>query len=464
MGEENKPAEETPRPKKKHKVLKIVLSVLLVIILIPCIFLAAVSIYHHTYKVNSGPETIENSTGLIQASGRSLYDKDGKKIRLRGVNVGNALVNEGWLSFWCDGNYSADSSGEITYPDFNQEQLLAGLKANPNLDALKIEEILAYYRSKWFSADDFVTVKDTLKMNVLRLPVYWRDFLNDDLSRKTSAEAFLYLDWFLTNCKLNGIYCVLDLHGCPGSQNGYEHSGLQTEGASFWSHENYISAVVDLWSFISEHYTNTAPDLGAYIASYDLINEPTSTAGGKTDKIVWDVYDRIYKAIRSVGDKHVITMEGSWDFSVLPNPDTYSWTNIQYSYHWYNWYHDKLPYNLYYDYMDMKNMGKDYNVPVNIGEFTYFEDKKAWQEGLKMFDDRNYSWTIWTYKAAVTGWWTTSWGVYTYQMNLEATKGETKINVRKATYEELKAAIDKCTTDQCATGTCYDMIQQEMAS
>ncbi|MCI1734274.1 MAG: glycoside hydrolase family 5 protein [Bacilli bacterium] len=450
------------QPKKKHKVLKIVLIVIVVILMIPALFLATVSIYHHTYSVNKGPETITNDTGLIQAEGRSLYDKDGNRIQLKGVNAGNTLVNEGWLGFWCDG-YKTDSNGTVSYPDFNQEQLLAGLKANPNLSESQGKELLEDYHYSWFSKSDFAIVHDTLKMNTIRLPFYWRDILNDDYSVKSEGEAFMYLDWFIGNAKANNLYVVLDLHGCPHSQNGYEHSGLQSEGAAFWNNTDAVNAVIRLWTTIATRYTATLPELGKAIASYDLINEPTSTYGGSTDKTVWAVYDKIYEAIRATGDRHVITMEGAWDFTALPNPDDYSWANIQYEYHWYNWYTDKLPYLLYYDYMDMKNMGRDYNVPVYIGEFTYFEDKAAWKAGMNLFDNRNYSWTIWNYKAIATGDWTTSWGVYTLKLGLSDKESDhkTKVDVSSATYDELKAAIANCITANCVTGTTYEMINYE---
>jgi hypothetical protein len=115
--------------------------------------------------------------------------------------------------------------------------------------------------------------------------------------------------------------------------------------------------------------------------------------------------------------------------------------------------------------MDMKNMGRDYDVPVYIGEFTYFEDKDAWKGGLSLFDSRNYSWTIWNYKAVATGDWTTSWGVYTLKLGLSDKESDhkTKVDVSKATYTELSAMIASTATANCVTGTTYDIIQAEMA-
>ena len=98
-------------------------------------------------------------------------------------------------------------------------------------------------------------------------------------------------------------------------------------------------------------------------------------------------------------------------------------------------------------------------MPVLIGEFTLFEDRDAWAKELKLFDDRNYSWTIWNYKSTVTGWWTTSWGVYTVQLKAITENEDLKCNISTCTYEEYVATCEKTKTENCATGTLYEVIQ-----
>jgi aryl-phospho-beta-D-glucosidase BglC (GH1 family) len=286
------------------------------------------------------------------------------------------------------------------------------------------------------------------------------NILNEDLTLKAEEEAFAYLDWFVENAAKNELYVVLDLHGAPGSQSGYEHSGAAQRVAGLWDSEENVAATVALWTFVSEHYSNTRPDLGKWIATYDLMNEPTYVYKGVTTRQCWDVFDRIYDAIRANGDKHVITMEGCWDFSNLPDPADYGWENVQYEYHWYNWFTDVLPNDLFYAYQDLSNIGRNYDVPVLIGEFTFFEDRDAWQKGLELFDRRGYSWTIWNYKTTVTGWWTSSWGVYTCQLKFITENDELKCNVATCTYEEFVAACETTRTENCVTATLYEVLQE----
>ena len=77
------------------KILKGIGIAILSIILAAVIFVDCAIVYSQNYTVDNQPEKIENSTGLVQASGKSLYDADGNKIVLRGVNAGQILLQEG---------------------------------------------------------------------------------------------------------------------------------------------------------------------------------------------------------------------------------------------------------------------------------------------------------------------------------------------------------------------------------
>lgn len=432
--------------------------------------LGALYIHSQNYAIPPQAESIENTTGLVQAYGRSLYDAQGKALQLKGINAGQILLQEGWMSPFAlepskneDGSYVKDGDGNLQYPEFSEEEFRAGIKNNPNLNTYDMEELMAIYWNCFFTEEDFRIIKEDLQLNAIRLPFYYLNVLNEDLTLKSEEEAFSYLDWFVSQAAKHGLYVILDLHGAPGSQNGYEHSGAAKRESKLWDNEENIAATVAIWDFISHHYTNTAPELGAWIATYDIMNEPTYGYQGVTNRKCWDVFDRIYDTIRENGDCHVITMEGCWDFSTLPDPAEYGWENVQYEYHWYNWWSNILPYEVLYAYHDTTNIGRDYDVPVLIGEFTLFEDTERWQKQLAMFDARNYSWTIWNYKTTVTGWWTSSWGVYTCQLKCDTATEETKCNIATCTYEEYVAACEKTRTENCATGTLYQVLKDYSA-
>ena len=449
--------------KKWVKALLISLGTLVLVIVLA---VGGVMIWSANYAIPEQADSIANETGLVQASGRSLYDAQGNRLRLRGINAGQILLQEGWMSPFAleplrneDGSYVTDADGNLQYPEFAEEDLRAGLKANPNLKDYDPEELLQYYYDCFFTEEDFRIIQEELGFNTIRLPFYYLNILNEDLTLKAEEDAFGYLDWFISQAAERELYVVLDLHGAPGSQNGYEHSGASERVAGLWTSEENKAATLELWKFVSDHYTRTRPDLGAWIATYDLMNEPTYTFGSGTTRECWDFFDEIYDAIRASGDRHVITMEGCWDFGALPDPAEYGWENVQYEYHWYNWWSDILPYPLFYAYHDLHNIGRDYDVPVLIGEFTLFEDREQWNTELGLFDDRGYNWTIWNYKTTVTGWWTSSWGIYTCQLHLKETP---KCNVAACTYEEFIAACEATRTENCVTATLYEVVRNYM--
>ena len=427
------------------------------------LLIGGILLYSQNYSIPEQASSIENSSGLVQASGRSLYDAQGNRLTLKGINAGQILLQEGWMSPFAleplknqDGSWVTDADGNLQYPEFTEEEFRAGLYANPNLAGYDPEELMGYYYSCFFTEEDFRIIKEELGLNTIRLPFYYLNILNEDLSLKNEDEAFAYLDWFIERAAQSELYVVLDLHGAPGSQNGYEHSGVAQRVAGLWTSQENLNATVALWQFVSHHYSRTRPDLGAWIATYDLLNEPTYEYKSTTTRECWDFFDTLYDTIRANDDQHVITMGACWDFAALPDPAEYGWENVQYAYHWYNWWPDTIPYAFFYAYQDLSNIGRDYDVPVLIGEFTVFENRAQWADELALFDRRGYNWTIWNYKTTVTGWWTSSWGVYTCQLNLTDTP---KCNVATCTYEEFIAACEATRTENCATGTLYDVLQ-----
>ena len=449
------------------KIFKKILSVVGILILAIVILFDCFIVYSQNYTVDHQPEKVENTTGLVQAVGKSLYDANGNKIVLRGVNAGQILIQESWMSPFAleplkneDGSYVKDAGDNIQYPEFTEADFREGIKSNPNLNTYDMEELMRIYWDAFFTEEDFRIVKEDLQMNTIRLPIYYLNILNEDLSLKSEEDAFDYLDWFMEAAAKHEIYVVLDLHGAPGGQNPYEHCGMAERVAGLWKSEENIKATIEIWDFISKHYTQTRPDLGKWIATYDILNEPTYGWTYVTTKECWDLFDQIYDVIRANGDRHVITMEGCWDFSRLPDPADYDWKNVQYEYHWYNWTPETMPYELAYALKDIWNIGRDYDVPVYIGEFTLFEDSEEWSKTLDLYDQRNYSWTIWNYKSTVTGWWTTSWGVYTVQLKAITEYEDTKCNIATCTYEEYLATCEKVKTENCATGTLYEVIKE----
>ena len=246
--------------------LKKLLMILGAILLLLALFVGGVVLYSVSYTVPEQAASIENTTGLVQAHRRALYDAQGTKLQLKGINAGQILLQEGWMSPFAlepsknpDGSYITDADGNLQYPEFTEEEFRAGLQSNPNLAGYDPEELMQYYYSCFFTEEDFRIIREDLGCNTVRLPFYYLNILNADLSLKEEAEAFAYLDWFISNAAAQDLYVILDLHGAPGSQNGYEHSGAADRTAKLWESQDYRAATIRLWEAIARHYTFTRP-------------------------------------------------------------------------------------------------------------------------------------------------------------------------------------------------------------
>lgn len=335
----------------------------------------------------------------VTAIGKDLYTakEDGEKLVLRGVNAGGWLVTEDWM---CPTSLTDNLHGES-----GMFELWDAIEASLGADTA--QEAYDLYRDGWWTEEDFDNCK-LIGFNSIRLPFTWRELENKDYTPR--EDGFRRLDWFIGECAKRELYVVLDLHGAHGSQNGRHHSGDTLSGGDLYRSEDNMARTEALWVRVAEHYKNNK-----WVAAYDLLNEPEGTPGGAMNLTTphWEYYDRLYKAIRAVDPDHLIMMEAVWELYNLPNPEDYGWENVSYQLHYYMWT----------DSNDLEAQKKflsdkvsyaewcDYELPIYIGEFTFFNNAESWRYGLDLFNEQGWGYAIWSYKVNGQG---SSWGLYTH--------------------------------------------------
>ena len=325
----------------------------------------------------------EDELTMLHTEGQEIVNAAGESVMLRGVNVGGWLVQEGWMNLT---NASCQTeSFKVLDERFGREVR---------------EHLFKVYEDNYLTEADFDNIR-ALGMNVIRLPFAWWNILNDDGTLK--EDAFARLDWLVENCAKRGLYVILDLHAARGSQNNQDNSG-EMNGSQLWENETYQDQMVYLWECVAAHYNGNPA-----VAAYDLLNEP----GGdlkSTGVVQWEYFDRLYEAIRSVDDEHMIMVESCWDPEDLPAPERYDWENVVYQYHWYKWNadNDYWAQKLNVDVKLHKMAKTSHPVPGFLGEFTLFQSLDAWEYALRTYSEAGLGWTIWTYK--VTG--NSTWGLY----------------------------------------------------
>lgn len=350
------------------------------------------------YGCGGGKDSLPEPPGYITAIGKALYTarEGGEKIWLRGVNAGGWLVTEDWMCPTSLDNDLRAESGMFELWDALEE----------SLGAQAAEEAYNLYRDTWWTEEDFDNCK-AIGFNSIRLPFTWRDLENKDYTPK--ENGFDRLDWFITECAKREIYVIIDLHGAHGSQNGRHHSGDTRTGGDLYGNEENMDRTEALWVRVAERYKDNK-----WVAGYDLLNEPEAYPGGTMNRQTpqWEYFDRLYKAIRAVDQNHLIMMCPTWELYNLPDPKRYGWENVAYAPHFYEW-NDSNNFEKQKKFLEDKVRhaeGLNYNIPVFVGEFTFFNNAESWIYALNLFKELGWGFSIWSYKVYGEG---SSWGLYT---------------------------------------------------
>ncbi|SDO76282.1 Aryl-phospho-beta-D-glucosidase BglC, GH1 family [Paenibacillus sp. yr247] len=349
------------------------------------------------------PQNVANaafgSSDFLKTNGKVIKNNSGTGaiVNLRGPNLGGWLLQEAWMS-------------PMNTPDqFTLTQTLwnrFGTDLNHSLQG--------GYHDVWIQASDLDNIKN-MGLNVVRVPMYWEDFMNPDGSMKPDSISFRSLDWLVTESALRNIYVILDFHGIQGGDCPWQSCGISNSN-QLWVNTTYQDRTVQIWERIATHYNGNPT-----IAAYDLMNEPLLTSGAAENasqvQQKYNYYNRLYNAVRAKDPDHIVIVAAFFDWEQSLPPSTYGWTNVVYETHHYN-FTNFNDWNLTNSMIDnwlskMAQYQTSYNVPVYAGEFAFGQldliDK--WLAGL---NGLNASWSNWSYKVTGGG----NWGYYNNNTNL----------------------------------------------
>ena len=208
------------------------------------------------------PYTPIGEEDLLHTEGEAIYNAAGEQVILRGTNFGGWGIMEDWFCPF------EDPTGE--------EACYMKLVERFGLEAA--HRLFQTYRANWITELDYKNVADN-GMNVIRLPIWFRNFQSDDdgtwYRKEDGSIDFSELDEVVRLCKQYGLYLIIDAHGLPGYQNDYDHCGKSKSMSLFDDTEKgarYREVVVDFWTEIAKRYKDEPT-----IAMYDLMNEPLGT-------------------------------------------------------------------------------------------------------------------------------------------------------------------------------------------
>ena len=331
---------------------------------------------------------------MLHTSGRSIVNASGQVVQLQGVNLGGWFIMEKWMC--------PLDSGSL--PDtYSVIQML-----DQRFGVATEQSLIKTYQQSWITSTDLDNIK-AAGFNLVRVPVWWGMFypLNNVSNSGWRSDAFTVLDSLVSEAGARGIYVIIDMHGVVGSQSTSGDTGQQNTN-TYWSNSNNQGNTAYMWWEIASHYNGNPT-----VAGYDLINEPT---GAPNNQAVINAQNELYQSVRSADPNHIVIMEGTWgnwDWSMLPAPSTYGWTNVVYEMHEYQYNQSEAVVeggstNQVNDF----NNHASYDVPGYIGEFNDFAyGAGAWQFSTNAYNNAGLAWTMWAYKAT-DGLIPDSWGFF----------------------------------------------------
>lgn len=351
---------------------------------------------------------------MLTIKNNNIINSKGRKVFLRGVNLGGWLMMEGYILH----------GRNISEKSVKAEMIRRyGKKETDNFTNA--------FRDNFIKEKDFRNIA-SLGFNCIRLPFNHKLIENQDKKFSINKSGIKLLKKAVSWCKKYNIYCILDMHAAPGSQNQDWHS--DSDGEMFlWKDKKRQERYFRLWEVLARVFKNDET-----VAGYDILNEPVIKTNGR--KILRPFYKEAVKRIRAVDNKHIIFLEGNiWSQRPEDIGEPFG-ANLCYSVHFYppldftfNFHRGlKYPGRINREYWNInkverilktyRDYSKKWNVPVFVGEFGVnrrFGERSGeldWvRDALKCFKEFKFHWTYWTYKAIANNVFPD--GIYQYMAN-----------------------------------------------
>ncbi len=307
---------------------------------------------------------------FVTVRGPEILDPSGQPLILRGINLGNWLVPEGYMF-----KFDTASSPRKIQEVFNE--LIGPAEA---------AAFWRQFRDVYVTRDDIRFIRKA-GFNSIRVPFNFRLFVREDDPTMWGGPGFEMLGRAVRWCREEGLWVILDMHCAPGGQTGDNIDDSWGMPFLFTSRESQ-ELTIALWRKIAERYRNDPTVIG-----YDLLNEPIPHFADTTalNPLLEPLYRRIVAAVREVDTTHLVFLGGAqWDsnFRVFGPPFD---SKAVYTFHKY-W--TKPTDEVIQEYVQFRDR---YQVPLYMGEAG--ENTNEWiREFRETLERHRIGWHFWPYK------------------------------------------------------------------
>src|SRR5438874_10258337 len=183
-------------------------------------------------------------TRFVSTRVKEFVSPDGKPLLLRGINLGNWLLPEGYM---------------FKFKTTNSPRLIqAAISELVGEDEAR--QFWKTYRDNYITQADIRFIKQS-GFNSVRVPFSYRLFVSDS---RLEGPGYELLDRVVDWCRREGLYVILDMHAAPGGQTGDNTADSFSYPLLFESRESQ-ELTVSLWRKIAARYHGRPAVIG-----YDL--------------------------------------------------------------------------------------------------------------------------------------------------------------------------------------------------
>jgi len=275
---------------------------------------------------------------FLSVKGKEMIGTDGKPFFMKGTNLGNWLVPEGYM---------------FKFKETNSQRLI-NETFNELLGPSETKKFWKQYLAGYITAKD-IAYLHSLGMNSIRVPFSYKLFTDEDyMGGRGMQRGMALLDSVVKWCAAEKMYVLLDMHAAPGGQTGDNID--DSYGYPFlYESKDDQELLASIWVKIASHFKNNTTVMG-----YDLFNEPIPHFfdAKKFNPLLEPLFKKVTAAIRTVDKNHLIFLEGAqWasNFSAFGKPFD---NKLVYQFHKY-W--TPATQDVIQSYIDFRDK---YNVPI----------------------------------------------------------------------------------------------------
>ena len=325
------------------------------------------------FTTGLGNAEARTKSRFVHVEGINLIQPNGERLFIQGTNLGNWLNPEGYMF-----GFSKTNSAWMI-------DLLFKEAIGPDGTA----NFWKQFKDNYITQADIKFIAQQ-GANTIRLPFNSKLFTDEDyMALSSQQDGFQRIDQLISWCRQAGLYLILDMHDCPGSQTG---DNIDDGYGYPWLFESEQSQQLfcDIWQRIAKRYAKEPVILG-----YELMNEPIAHYFENKDELnarLEPLYKRAVKAIRQVDRNHVILLGGArWNSDFFMFNDWTFDNNIMYTCHRYGGDATAEAINDYISFRDKTQL------PMYMGEIGH--NTNEWQaDFVKVMKQANIGYTFWPYK------------------------------------------------------------------